>query len=1528
MKVSHCFNQVKWLPALALLLMSSAALHAEVKISEFMAVNARSITDADGANSDWIEIQNTGPGSVDMAGYHLTDDPTNLSKWTFPARSVTQNAFLIVFASAKNRTPAAGELHANFSLDGAGEYLALVAPDGTTILQEFAPYPEQFEDVSYGASSGVLTETVVPEGANCRWTVPPTNIANWQTPAFNDSFWKLATTGIGYDRDTAQDYNPRIGANGNTEFDMYTKKTGVFIRVPFTISNGLPILASRLRIRYDDGFACYINDATLLASDGSPASPVWNSVATIALGFDDASYTFNLPTGTLLAGNNVLAIHGMNTSLASTDMLIMPALEIDFQIPFTNGYIPAPTPNAVNSESFSGGFVADTKFSVKRGFYDTPQTVEITTLTPGATIRYTTNGSEPSATNGTVYTAPLTISTTTALRAAAFKQDFIPTNVDTNTYIFAANVVSQPANVPGYPAQWGDVAADYQMDPSVTANADYSGIIQSALKTTLPVVCISASRDVMFNVDPESPTGDPFYSDDRSGAEMPISMEYFDPNSTDEFQQNAGVRMHGGNARSHPKKPMRLYFKNEYGKGKLDFPLFGDSSVKSFDQLILRPGGHDGWSVPFGNENTDLAPHAVYMRDQFIRRTELDMGMLSPRGKYVHVYINGLYWGIYDMHERANAQFFAAHKGGAEADWDVYHHPSFVGDAYTLVDGTANAYVDLQLTAVSGITNNASYQAMQEFLDIDGYIDAMISRIWVGDYDWDGPMTVDTGGIVSDAGYFTNKNWYCGRKSRNGAEKFIFFAWDAEMSMGTNLMQNRPFFGLPLPAGVGNPPQQRVTTFNSTKVGTFGGPAYPYAALRQYQPFKRRFGDRLQKHLFANGAMTTSANIARLTDMEQTLDLPIVAESARWGDVNRNIGFGAPFLTRNGNWRPEVEWLKNTFMAGRNATVIGQFRAIGLYPNVDAASFSTHGGPVNPGAPISLSAPTGNIWYTLDGSDPLVDAVFTTEMFVAENAAVKALVPTVANGGNALGGTWKGSPANSSFNDNTWKSGSQGVGYETSGTNYAPYFNVNVAEMSGVVQSAYVRYKFVINPFLVDLNSFTSLRMNVRYDDGFVAYLNGEEIARANAPFGIPTWDSGATTEHFDLAAEVYETYEVVNKLRGGTNILAFQMLNNVINSSDLLLQVTLEGIKQSVPAGPSATAIAYAGPISLNSTQTVNARVQDPVSGEWSALSQAQFLVGTLASAGNIVVSELNYRPREPISSTETAISTNRDDFEWIELMNISGSAVDITNMKFTQGIEFTFNQGGLLQPGEKVLVVRNRAAFLARYGAALDSQIAGEFENGTGLSNGGEQITLTDSQNVEIHSFTYDDISPWPSSPDDDGHSLELMVPLTNPDHKLAQNWTGSLDAGGTPGSFAISSYALWAAVYFDASDPNFASLSDPNGDFDGDGWTNFLEYALGTDPVSTDSPTGIQPLVLEVVAGPGGQHISFTYRQRPASGDFECVVETSANGRTWTNAATETATETNTDTSIKRTFRSNASFTSDGQQLMRVRANQVIP
>ncbi|MFT4546564.1 MAG: hypothetical protein ACI8XO_001095 [Verrucomicrobiales bacterium] len=276
--------------------------------------------------------------------------------------------------------------------------------------------------------------------------------------------------------------------------------TSIYIRVPFCLADTAGIAAVTLRMKYDDGFIAYLNGGRIADGNG-PASPVFNSSSTSdnpdgsATLFEDFDITAF--ASQLVAGDNVLAIHGLNGDLGSSDMLIIPELDIER---VTNpsiggeGYLAVPSPGTFNGANFEG-FVFDTQFSIDRGFFDAPISVEITPLTEGATIRYTTDGSDPTQARGTVYGGPLNISSTTTLRAFAHKTGLVSTNIDTQTYLFLDDVIQQQANgavPPGWPANDAINGQDmnYGMDPDIVGGVHTDAEVKEALRDvpTLSIV--------------------------------------------------------------------------------------------------------------------------------------------------------------------------------------------------------------------------------------------------------------------------------------------------------------------------------------------------------------------------------------------------------------------------------------------------------------------------------------------------------------------------------------------------------------------------------------------------------------------------------------------------------------------------------------------------------------------------------------------------------------------------------------------------------------------------------------------------------------------------------------------------------------------------------------------------------------------------------------------------------------------------------------------------------------------------------
>jgi len=1471
-------------------------------ISEFQADNADTITDEDGATSDWIEIYNPDDTAVSLKGMSITDDPLLPRKWVFPGVSLPAKGRLLVWASAKDRINPAAPLHTNFNLAAAGEYLALVAADGTTRLTEFNNYPPQPKDRSYGSTHEItVVETLVASGAACKWLVPTAAVPNWQTTSFNDNSWTSAATGIGYDTVTSSgvDYLPHIGAGGNTQAQMFNLagRTSCYIRVPFDFTAAAgEVISLKLRMKYDDGFAAFLNgtriNPPLNTATNAPASLQFNSAA--PAGRSDAlaevfeTHDISSQRNLLATGVNVLALQVLNQASTSGDLLIVPEVEVTrvVSIPEEGGYFAVPTPGAANRVAPVEGFVDDPEFSTDRGFFAAPFALTLVTDTPQAVIRYTTDGSPPTATTGTLYTVPIPVSTTTVIRAAAFRNGWQPSKVDAHTYVFAASVRTQPAAPAGFPDTWGyiwnqstglldpilgKVAADYLMDPAV-ANLDaYSHLVVPALSTSLPVVSLSGSMSDIFGIEG-------IYSNGRvTENEIPAGIEFFDPNSSDEWATLAGLRIHGGNAPiEHPKKPFRVYFRKRYGGvDRLRTSLYPGSPVDEFDVLQLRPGGHDGWAVPFGNSVTSLAYHATYSRDQFLRQTERDMGRLSPAGRYVHLYINGLYWGVYNLHETPNAEYFASHLGGADDEWDVVQNPRLTNEFFAMVDGTPNAFNDL-LALIPNVNNPGVYEQIQSYLDIDAFIDHLIVQMWSAQNDWMGPVFRPPGN--TDASWFFNKNWDGGRRSRGGLTTgFYFNCWDGEIAMGASLNLS--------------PDTQRTVDFNHTLVGTPragsqpGPPAVIYHGLRQNLAFRSRFGDRLQKHFFNGGAMTVANNQARLQSIRSVLELPIVAESIRWGDVNR-VDF-----TRDSHWVPEMDWLRDSYLTRRNDILLNQFKAITIFSPIAAPEFSRHGGSVPSDYQLSITDRAlsgGTIYYTLDGTDPmgtLVEGTPVTLVGPALGTMASYKVPSEAYTSNSwknVTAPWEAgvSPAPPGGRTPaqelaTWSQGPVGFGFDADPA-FRPHIATTVTGMQGVNPSLYVRIPFSVTA--EQKTALTSLTLRLKYDDGAFVFLNGSvPLHRINAPVPAPAYRDTATTARADTAAVAFESFDLTPHLAtltvGSSNLLAIQGLNITAADEDFLCVPELSGSKLPT-APPSGSAISYSGPFILPRTGTVKARVLK--NGIWSPLLEASFIVGQTASSSNLVISEFNYNP--VASPAELLAGYTSQMFEWMELMNVSADPVELTGCRFDDGITFNFTNHSsvqILAPGARILLASNAAAFAARHPGL---PIAGTFQGGSNLSNGGERLELIAASGAPIFDFVYDDMPPWPASADGQGHSLVLMSPLSAPNPALAANWRASIAPGGTPGASDADSFAAWAGRNFIPGAPG----DDP----DGNGLSSLAEYGLGLMPSSTETDGLISAMFETVnVAGTPDTYLVLRCRRNAAADDVIVTPEMSTDMVTWT-------------------------------------------
>ena len=1127
-------------------------------------------------------------------------------------------------------------------------------------------------------------------------------------------------------------YSPNISNDILTDVEemMFDSSPGIQLRVPFDVADPGDIDFLQLKIGFDDGFVACVNGIEV-ARRNAPALLAHDSAAT-AQGNGIITLPVFLPPGTLLAAGNVLAIHGLNVTADSDDFLVSPTLLGISNNVDSARYFSRPTPGLPNNPDGILGFVADTQFSVDRGFFQTPFELAITTTTEDAAIRYTTDGSLPTETHGTLYTLPLTISTTTVLRAVAFKEGFGSTNVDTQSYLFLDDVAVQGARPPGYPGTWGGVVADYAFD---TNSADYARAAGNAAFTSaqaraaiseslraVPTISIVTDRDHLF----DAATGIyPNPSGRGRQWERPVSVEIFGGGGSGSYQGNAGLRIMGYTSRNlntTPKLNMRLLFKKQYGEGRMKYPLLGREGPEEFNTFALRGNIRDAWVTEYYGFGK-----ATYIGDEWAKRTQFAMGQPASRGTFAHVYLNGLYWGLYNPSERPDDVFAAHYIGGEAFEYDVV---KFCCPDRSIA-GSIDAWDDLLAAARSGLGGDAAYQRIQgnnadgtpnpEFpvlLDVDNLIDYVINGQYHAQVDWPG-------------------NYYVSRdrvEGRTGG--FKFFTWDNDIALGG------------ASPNVGNKVQVSVGHNWWTE-----SPGEIEIAIRANAEYRMRFADRVYMHYHHGGALTVANNIARWQKLAALVRPALFAESARWGDAR-----GSALRTVQDHWDVQDRAMVNTYFPNRQAVVFSQMRAHNLYPALDAPEFNQHGGHVSPGFSLRFSA-DATVYYTTDGSDPRlrggglspVASRASTDLapvsLLRTGAVVRALVPRDGSEGDS----W----SEADFDDSAWLSGTTGVGYEA-GVGFADEISLDLVDaMRNVHPGVYLRIPFGG----ANAADFQNLSLRMKYDDGFVAYLNGVRIAARNAP-GLAVWDSQATGSHSDRQALVFEDIDITthrNLLSSTGNVLAIHGLNLGAGSSDFL--IVPEIIGQSLGGGDA---------LKINSSTRVRMRAFD--GSEWSALNEATFIVGAAPDAGSLAVSEIMYHPAD----SDTA-------GEFIEVMNITaGEDLDLTGVNFTDGIGFSFPLGFILGPGERAVVAADPVAFATVHPGV---RVAGSYSGA--LDNGGERVALADSSGSVFLAFDYDDRLPWPESPDGVGPSLVLVSPERAPDHSLAANWRASTSAGGNPGA-----------------------------------------------------------------------------------------------------------------------------------------------
>jgi hypothetical protein len=931
------------------------------------------------------------------------------------------------------------------------------------------------------------------------------------------------------------------------------------------------------------------------------------------------------------------------------------------------------------------------------------------------------------------------------VRACAMINGNIFSKTITHTYLFVDEVIPLSPDYEKPGRSWPDInygpvgqEIDYGMDPDVYNDPRYQGKMTEAL---VAIPTISVVTDLKNLFDPDS--GIYMYGLEHGIEwERPASIELLYPDNEPGFQVNAGLRIRGAWARRglNRKHAFRLFFRSEYGDAKLRYPLFGDEGVSEFDKIDLRTCQNYSWAY-----EAEVGARNTLLRDVFARDIQKAMNQPCTRSRYYHLYINGVYWGIYMTQERSEAAYASSYFGGNREDYDVIKVD--VGEGLNLydieaTDGTLDSYHRLWEAAMQGFYKDENYYKVQgmnpdgiqnpefeKLLDADNLIDYMLALYYSADFD----------------GPWIPNNFY-GIYNRENPDGFKFFRHDGEHSLTQINMNNTGIFG------------------NGHLFNKFN-PAWLHQRLLAHPDYRQRLTDRIYKHCFNQGALTTDACINRFLDRKNTIEMAIIAESARWGDAKVH-----PARTKDDDWLPEVNFLLNDVLPYRRDLILDQFIENSWYTDFDPPIFSLESGIVMRNSKLEISASTGNIYYTTDGTDPLLPASlrkYDLTTFVPLNVDKRLLVRK-----SVISSDWY---RKVTFNDSSWMvcTGSPGgIGYEKE-SGYENLISLDVSDKMYVdaenpIASCYIRTIFTLSE--EQLENTDVLLLRVKYDDGFQAYLNGSYSSRIiiNIPFYIGS-SSVAMSSHEAEDFEIFDLSLGIKNLVVGENLLAIQAFNDDVTSPDFLIYFELLAGRRTEKGGDiSPNAQKYTGPVAIDESMIITARVLNE--DKWSASEQKNFWIPR--GMEDLRITEIHYHPL----GTE-----NLDDrpFEFIELKNIGPYTLDLSAIHFSQAIIYSFPEGCKLSPGKFIVLAADRSKFINRYQFNPFDQYSGQ------LSNDRDKIVLQNADNDTLIVIDYLDEYPWPLSADGDGYSLVPKDYMALMDQNNAHCWCASKKIHGSPAS-----------------------------------------------------------------------------------------------------------------------------------------------
>ena len=718
----------------------------------------------------------------------------------------------------------------------------------------------------------------------------------------------------------------------------------------------------KLKVRFADGFTASVNGTVVTNAPAAEQRSLADALVPAVV---------DVPKRLLVTGpgtTNTVEITAVNDAVNSAEFLLSAEVAIT-QADGDQVFFREPTPGAANRTAGYGPATPKVAFSVPHGYKTEAFTLELSCAeAPGEHIYYTLDGTSPT-TSSTLYTGPIAISSTTCVRAAIPQDGAVIQQDSSATYLFLDDILGQTRGVvpTGFPANKAvnSQVMVYGMNQSVVNGADRDRLLRGFTNSvaTLSIVIDPANlfdKDYGIYVNAVACDGRAW--------ERTTMVEQIDPkDASNGFSTAAGIRIRGAFSRSpsYPKHSLRLFFRNDYGDGPLEFPLFGDEGTGKFKKVDLRTSQNFSWA---NGDTKDTFIHEVFSRD-----TQRDMGDYYTRSRYYNLFINGHYWGVYQTEERGDNDYAESYNGGDNDLYDVIKtsQPGYVTGAS---EGTIDAWEALWNMAVnegfSGAYSNNYYKAMglnpdgtrnpeyPIYLNPTNLMDYMLCSHYTVDYD-------------CPAASSKANNLYAVRDRDDNDDGlkmpgFFYLRHDAEHSLGVNT-SNSKYSQDPTLRGTeaGNSAFKKLAAFN---------PAELHYKLCSDPRYKMAFADRFYKHCLApGGALTAEKNRERFESRMAEIDDVVVCEAARWAQKSQ---------TRQ-------TWLNScnvcfTFFNNRTSYMLSQYRSRGWYPSVAApAAYDENGNRIAEGVALpdgttvklmssesNAAYANGTVYYTLDGSDP------------------------------------------------------------------------------------------------------------------------------------------------------------------------------------------------------------------------------------------------------------------------------------------------------------------------------------------------------------------------------------------------------------------------------------------------------------------------------------------------------------------------------------------------------------------------------